>query len=83
MEERPPRRTDALAADRAFVVQFRMGSPEGSLAHLAGRVEHVRSGAVRHFESLDELLGFLAEALESPPVKAGAARPSNPGPPSE
>ena len=83
MDGRLPRRTDALTADRAFVVQFRTGSPEESLAHLAGRVEHVRSGAVRHFESLDELLGFLAEALESPPGNARAARPTNSDPPSE
>jgi hypothetical protein len=68
MDGRPTRPNHALAADRAFVVQFRAGSPEEPLAELAGRVEHVRSGAVRHFHSLDELLGFFERALESPPT---------------
>ncbi len=46
-----------LSADRAFVVQFRADSGT------AGRVEHVTSNEVAHFESLEELLGFLARML--------------------
>jgi hypothetical protein len=76
MEGKPTRRTDALAADRAFVVQFRAAPAEQPLERLAGRVEHVHSGAVLHFESLDELLGFLRRALATPPARAKAATTS-------
>jgi hypothetical protein len=72
MEGKPTRRTDALAADRAFVVQFRAGPTGEPLAELAGRVEHVHSGAVRHFESLDGLLEFLERAIAPAPAKAKA-----------
>lgn len=67
------KRTDALPADRAFVVQFRAAPGSEPLANLSGRVEHIRSGAARHFESLDELLRFLERSLASPPEKAKAA----------
>jgi hypothetical protein len=70
MEGKPTKRTDALAADRAFVIQFRAGPPDEPLRTLAGRVEHVHSGAVRHFECLDELLGFLERTLAPPKGKA-------------
>ena len=73
MDGRSTRPTAALAADRAFVVQFRAGSPEEPLAYLAGRVEHVHSGAVRHFQSLDELLGFFERALVACPPGRSAA----------
>lgn len=73
MEGKPTKRTDALAADRAFVVQFRTSSTDRPLSNLAGRVEHVHSGAVQHFESLDELLRFLERALEAPQAKAKTA----------
>jgi hypothetical protein len=73
MEGKPTKRTDALAADRAFVVQFRASSGDRPLTSLAGRVEHVHSGAVQHFESLDELLTFLERALDGPQVKAKTA----------
>jgi hypothetical protein len=73
MEGKPTKRTDALAADRAFVVQFRASSADRPFTSLAGRVEHVHTGAVQHFESLDELLTFLERALEAPQPKAKAA----------
>lgn len=48
----------ALPAERAFVVWLRADSrPEAQ--DYRGRVEHVRTGDLAHFESLDELLAFL------------------------
>lgn len=55
-----PTHDAALTADRAFVVQFRSGSNH------AGRVEHVTSSEATHFESLDELLRFMALRLRAP-----------------
>jgi hypothetical protein len=62
-----------LPARRAFVVQL---SVEADLTreHWVGRVEHVVSGQVRHFQTLDALLGFVAQIL------AGES-PVPPGPP--
>jgi len=48
--------------DRAFVVQFAAGADVARGA-LFGRVEHVRSAHAAHFETLDELLAFIARAL--------------------
>ena len=46
----------------AFVVQFRV---ETDLAQgcCTGRVEHVVSGQAAHFQSLEELLAFIAQVL--------------------
>ena len=46
----------------AFVVQFRV---ETDLAQgrCTGRVEHVVSGQSTHFDSLEELLAFIARVL--------------------
>jgi len=46
----------------AFVVQFR---PETAVEHgrWVGRVEHVVSGQAAQFESLEELLAFIAAVL--------------------
>ncbi len=54
-----PRTAQRLTADRAFVVQFRAGSAA------AGRVEHVTSNEVAHFDSLEELLAVLARMLRT------------------
>jgi hypothetical protein len=56
------RRNAAFSPNRAFVVQF---GEETQLeaGHMVGRVEHVISGQVTHFESLDALLAFLARVL--------------------
>jgi hypothetical protein len=47
---------------RAFVVQFQADT---AVEHgrLAGRVEHVVSGQVAAFQSLEMLLAFIAEVL--------------------
>jgi len=51
-----------LSVHRAFVVHFRVSSdvPRGQIA---GRVEHVVSGQSTHFDSLEELLAFVARVL--------------------
>jgi len=51
-----------LPVEAAFVVQFSAHSaPSQGLA--SGRVEHVRTGKVRHFSSTEDLLSFLTETL--------------------
>jgi hypothetical protein len=52
----------SLPTNRAFVVQFRVQSTGASPAY-AGRVEHVVSGEVTRFHSLDELLAFMVRVL--------------------
>ena len=48
--------------NRAFVVQFRV-SPSGATSSYEGRVEHVVSGQVTRFHSLEALLTFMIEVL--------------------
>jgi hypothetical protein len=48
-----------LPAERAFVLQL-SADAEIASRRLAGRVEHVTSGESTHFQSLEQLLGFLA-----------------------
>jgi hypothetical protein len=47
---------------RSFIVQL---GEEADLTdgRIGGRVEHLRTGEARHFESLDALLAFFCEAL--------------------
>lgn len=54
--------TRRLPVRQAFVVQM---SVEADVAqgHWVGRVEHIVSGEARHFQSLDDLLGFMAQVL--------------------
>ena len=55
-------REKRLSPQAAFVVQFVAGSDlHGGV--VGGRVEHVASGRSTHFESVDDLLRFLGEAL--------------------
>ena len=51
-----------LPTNRAFVVQLRAQPPSASL-RWDGRVEHVVSGQMTHFHSLDELLAFIRRVL--------------------
>jgi hypothetical protein len=51
-----------LSVHRAFVVHFRMSS-NVARGPIEGRVEHVVSGQSTHFDSLDELLTFMARVL--------------------
>jgi hypothetical protein len=52
----------SLPTNRVFVVQFR-AQPAGASTSYDGRVEHVVSGRVARFHSLEELLGFMIHVL--------------------
>jgi hypothetical protein len=52
----------SLPTNRAFVVQFRPSS-SGAVPVYTGRVEHVVSGEMTRFHSLDELLAFMRRVL--------------------
>jgi hypothetical protein len=51
-----------LPADRAFVVQLRA---DVDLTHgiVSGRIEHVVSGTAALFESVEQLLGYMHDAV--------------------
>jgi hypothetical protein len=51
----------SLPTNRAFVVQFR-AQPRG-VSSYDGRVEHLVSGQVTRFPSLEELLAFMVSVL--------------------
>ena len=51
-----------LSVHWAFVVHFRVSS-DVACGQIAGRVEHVVSGQSTHFDSLEELLAFVAQVL--------------------
>ncbi len=53
-----------ISVQRAFVVHFRSNSDVASNV-LAGRVEHMASGQLTHFTSLEELLAFIGHVLSS------------------
>ena len=52
-----------LSPQWAFVVQFR--AIPGGPAYAAGRVEHLVSGRTSHFQSLEELTGYLTAELRA------------------
>jgi hypothetical protein len=52
----------SLPTNRVFVVQFR-AQPIGASSSYDGRVEHLVSGQVARFHSLEELLGFMVGVL--------------------
>ncbi len=51
-----------LSPQRAFVVHFHAAAREGQVPS-SGRVEHVMSGKVHHFQSWLELAAFVAQTL--------------------
>lgn len=51
-----------LLPNLAFVVQFREGA-DLERGPFMGRVEHVVSGQATRFQSLDELVAFMAQVL--------------------
>ena len=57
-----PGNPSRLSSQKAFVVQFRDDTAV-ELGRFIGRIEHVRSGRVEHFQSLDELLAFIGQVL--------------------
>jgi hypothetical protein len=52
----------SLPTSRAFVVQFRAPSTGPSPSY-EGRVEHLESGQVARFHSLEELTAFMIRVL--------------------
>jgi hypothetical protein len=57
-----PQFPQPLPTNRAFVVLFR-AQPAGAPMGWDGRVEHVVSGQMTHFHSLEELLAFICRVL--------------------
>ncbi len=53
-----------LSVQRTFVVQFRVET-DMRQGPIEGRAEHVASGQIVHFHSLDGLLTFIAQILTS------------------
>ena len=53
--------------NRAFVVQLRT-QPSGASLVWDGRVEHVVSGQMTHFHSLEEFVAFISRVLASVPA---------------
>ena len=58
----PPETQSPLSPLRAFVVWFR-AETAGVQGRWVGRVEHVVSGEAMRFETLEELLAFIARVL--------------------
>jgi hypothetical protein len=75
MDEKTARRTVELPASRAFVVQF--AASAGDEIPFRGRIEHLSSGSVTHFESLTQLGEFVVRVL-APASSAEPAEPTDP-----
>jgi hypothetical protein len=67
-----PQSQPTLPTNRAFVVQFHAQTSE-ALSAYEGRIEHVVSGQVARFHSLEELLAFMCAATVGLAVIAAAA----------
>jgi hypothetical protein len=61
----------SLPSNRVFVVQFRL-QPTGAPSRYDGRVEHLVSGQVARFHSLEELLAFMIRMLSEVEQQAEA-----------
>jgi hypothetical protein len=61
----------SLPSNRVFVVQFRVQPPSAASSY-DGRVEHLVSGQVARFHSLEELLGFMVSVLADVQEQPGA-----------
>jgi hypothetical protein len=57
-----PQSQPSLPTNRAFVVQFRARATDATSCW-EGRVEHLVSGQVARFHSLEELLAFMTHML--------------------
>ena len=57
----------SLPTNRIFVVKFRI-QPTGAPSCYDGRVEHLVSGQVARFHSLEELLAFMIRVLADVPA---------------
>ena len=65
-----PQSQPSLPTNRAFVVQFRVQSSGASPSE--GRVEHVVTGQVTRFHSLEALLAFMLRVLADVPTPEGS-----------
>jgi hypothetical protein len=61
----------SLPTNRVFVVQFRT-QPTGAPLRYDGRVEHLVSGQVARFASLEELLACMIRVLAEVPPQTEA-----------
>ena len=61
----------SLPTNRVFVVQFRT-QPTGEPSRYDDRVEHLVSGQVARFHSLEELLAFMIRVLADVQQQADA-----------
>jgi hypothetical protein len=57
-----PRNKPSLPSDRAFVVQLRWDAAVEQ-GDFRGRVEHLVSMQAAHFESVEELMAFIARVV--------------------
>ena len=57
-----PKNKPSLPSDRAFVVQLR-GDAAVEQGDFRGRVEHLVSGQTTHFESVEEVMAFIARVV--------------------
>jgi hypothetical protein len=51
-----------------FVVQLRWDAPDVAYGDVRGRVEHLNSMQATHFESVEELVAFIACVVAALPV---------------
>jgi hypothetical protein len=68
-ESTVPPSQPSLPSNRVFMVQFR-AQPAGASSAYDGRVEHLVSGQVARFHSLEELLAFMVSVLADLPAQA-------------
>lgn len=76
-----PNEAELLTPGAAFVVHLAVRSDDAATTAVpeCGRVEHVLSGATMHFDSITDLVTFMAEAVshsrrsENAPSGAGSA----------
>ncbi len=71
-ESTVPPSQPSLPTNRAFVVQFRP-QPTGVSSAYDGRVEHLVSGQVARFHSLEELLAFMVGVLTDVDEDSGSS----------
>jgi hypothetical protein len=66
------RNKPSLPSNRAFVVQLRWDA-DVERGDVRGRVEHLNSMQTTHFESVEELIAFIARVVSALPADDDAA----------
>ena len=66
-----------LSVQCTFVAQFRVET-DMKQGPIEGRAEHVASGQIVHFHSLDDLLTFMAQTLTSTRQRPSPGRVDKP-----